>query len=254
MNQNKYSITHTNPEEINMEKVNIGTKGLVKYAHPKYGKAHMLVLRLPICDLCKYPIEYFPVHRNIEEKIPVNLKLPIDESFTKTPFYKFIQNILEKFGTKQKGKTKYPVYDSSKECNYIKIKHMDSYDSYTITEIINTNDFKIKTKQHKPSSVMDLYTIFNSGMQVVPYVMVFFHKTSAGDFVTLRPIKFYVGKNLSIEQIDYINKKQRYVDIPKSDFYDANQIGRPVSLNDFLISISNSDLTAMKPSDLNIIC
>ena len=55
----KYStVSHTNPEEINMSKLNIGTKGLVKYSHPKYGKSHVLVVRLGVCELDKYSIEH----------------------------------------------------------------------------------------------------------------------------------------------------------------------------------------------------
>ena len=76
---NLLNITHTNPEEINMDKVSIGPKGLVKYSHPKYGKSHVLVLRLPVFNLDKYPIEYFPHLKNVEEKIPVNLKIPYEK-------------------------------------------------------------------------------------------------------------------------------------------------------------------------------
>lgn len=238
----KYStLSHTNPEEINMNKINIGSKGLVKYAHPKYGKFHMLILRLPVCKLDKYPVENMQAFKTADGKTSISLKIPMDAQFTTNPVYMFIQSILEKYGSKQKPEKKYPVYDPNKESNYIKIKYMDSYDSYSVTEITNDSDIKIRTKTHNPTSIADLYGLFGSGMQVVPYVMLYFHKTNAGDFVTLRPVKFYIGKSLTMEQIDYVNKKSKYVPTPKSDFYDANQIARPVSITDFADFIKDSD-------------
>jgi hypothetical protein len=256
MKQTNYSVvSHTNPELIDMDKVNIGPKGLVKYSHPKYGKTHVLVMRMPVCTLDKYPIEHFTAGKSPDEKVPVNLKLSINETFTKNPFYTFLQKILEKYENKSKCKTKYPVFDSSKKSNYIKIKFMDCYNSYTITEIINEGDIKLKTKQHKPSSIMDLYSIFSQGLQVVPFVMLYFYKTDAGDFVTLRPVKFYIGKNITIEQIEYISKKSRYVEAPKSDFFDSNQQARPVSLTDFLGFIKNTDQNdTRKIEDIDFIC
>ncbi len=256
MKKTNYSVvSHTNPEEINMDKVNIGPKGLVKYSHPQYGKAHVLVMRMPVCTLDKYPIDHFTAGKNPDEKTPVNLKVPITEAFTKNPFYLFIQNILEKYGNKTKGKIKHPVYDKSKESNYLKIKNMDWFNSYTVTEIINGEDFKIKTKQHKPSNIVDLYSIFSQGMQVVPFVMLYFHKTSAGDFVTLKPVKFYIGKNITMEQIEYISKKSRYIPVPNSDYFDSNQQARPVSLTDFLGFIKDEEQTDIqKINEIDIIC
>ncbi len=261
----KYStLSHTNPEEITLNKINIGSKGLVKYAHPKYGKFHVLILRLPVCKLDKYPVENMQAFKNADGKVPVSLKIPVDAQFTTNPVYMFIQAILEKYGNKQKPEKKYPVYDPNKESNYIKIKYMDSYDSYSVTEIFNESDIKIRTKTHNLTSIADLYGLFSSGMQVVPYVMLYFHKTPAGDFVTLRPVKFYIGKSLTMEQIDYVNKKSRYVPTPKSDFYDANQIARPVSISDFADFIKDSNSTNldenthsqldMTVSNLDIIC
>lgn len=248
----KYStVSHTNPEEIKMSKLNIGIKGLVKYSHPKYGKSHVLVVRLGVCQLDKYPIEHYQFNKTADSKVPVNLKIPINEDFTKLPVYNFIQNILKTYGNKEKPELKYPVFDKLKESNYIKIKFMDSYNSYTVTEIITDGDFKIKTKIHKPTSIADLYGLFSSNTQIVPYVMLYFHKTSAGDFVTLRPVKFYIGKSLSLEQIDYISKKSKYIETPKSDFYNANQMAKHVSLSDFMEFINNTDM-ADSNIDINL--
>ncbi len=257
MKKTNYSlVSHTNPEEITMDKVNIGPKGLVKYSHPQYGKTHVLVLRMPVCTLDKYPIDHYAAPwKNPDEKIPVNLKIPITEAFCKNPFYIFIQNVLEKYGTKSNGKAKYPVYDSSKESNYLKIKNMDWFNSYTVTEIINEEDIKIKTKQHKPSTIVDLYSIFSQGFQVIPFVMLYFHKTSAGDFVTLKPVKFYIGKNITMEQIEYISKKSRYIPVPNSDYFDSNQQARPVSLTDFLGFIKDEEQNdTRKIDEIDIIC
>ena len=238
-------MSHTNPEEIIMDKVSVGPKGLVKYSHPKYGKSHVLVLRLGIFTLDKYPIDNYSTTKTPDEKNPVNLKIPIDESFVKTPSYEFIQNILGKYGYKSNGKFKYPVFDSENKSNYLKIKNMDLF-QYPITEIINT-DFKIKTINHKPTSVADLKNIFKQNLQVVPYVMVYYHKMPNGDFVTLKPVRFYIGKNISMEQIDFINNQTRHVEVPKSDYYDCNQNARPVSIIDFIKSIQ----TEAKDVDVN---
>lgn len=241
----------TNPEEIIMDKVSIGPKGLVKYIHPKYGKSHVLVLRLPICALSKYPIEYYPVGKTPEAKVPVNLKIPIDASFVQNPNYIFIQKILDKFGSNTNGKTRYPVYDTGKESNYLKIKNMDSF-QYPITEIAN-KDLKIKTINHKPSSISDLTNIFKQGSHVMAYVMLYYHKMPSGDFVTLKPVKFYIGKNLSMEQVDFALRKNIHVDVPKSDYYDCNQNARPVSVIDFIKcfeTVSDDPIKSNRPNNM----
>ena len=231
------NMNHTNPEEINIDKIQIGYRGLVRYSHPQYGKSHFLVLRLPVCQLDKYPIENCQAFRTIDKKVPVNLKIPMGKDFIETPFYVFLQNLLEKHG--DKDKTRYPVLDPEKESNYLKIKDMDSYE-YSVT-MIDNNDFKIKTTNRKLSSISDLYKVFSSNIQVVPYVMLYYNKMPQGDFITIRPVKFYIGNNINMEQIDYIIKKQRNVDIPRFDFYDFNQIGKQVSLSDFTKYLENDD-------------
>ena len=231
------NMNHTNPEEINIDKIQIGYKGLVRYSHPQYGKSHFLVLRLPVCQLDKYPIENCQAFRTIDKKVPVNLKIPIGEDFIKDPFYVFLQNLLDKYG--DKDKVKYPVFDPEKTSNYLKIKDMDSYE-YSVT-FIDNNDFKIKTSNCKLSSLSELYKVFNSNIQVIPYVMLYYNKMPHGDFITLRPVKFYIGNNINMEQIDYIIKKQRHMIVPKFDFYDFNQIGKKVSFSDFTKYIENDD-------------
>jgi hypothetical protein len=231
------NMNHTNPEEININKIQIGYKGLIRYSHPQYGKSHFLVLRLPVCQLDKYPIEYCQAFRTMDKKIPVNLKIPMGQDFIETPFYVFLQNLLEKYG--DKDKVKYPVFDSKKTSNYLKIKDMDSYE-YSVTIIDNSN-FKIKTTNRKLSSLSELYTVFSSDTQVIPYVMLYYNKMPHGDFITLRPVKFYIGNNINMEQIDYITKKQRHMIVPKFDFYDFNQIGKQVSLSDFTKYLENTD-------------
>jgi len=231
------NMSHTNPEEINIDKIQIGYKGLIRYSHPQYGKSHFLVLRLPVCQLDKYPIEYCQAFRTIDKKVPVNLKIPMDKKFIETPFYVFLQNLLEKYG--DKDKVKYPVFDPEKESNYLKIKDMDSYE-YSVT-IIDNNDFKIKTSNHKLSSLSELYTVFSSNIQIIPYVMLYYNKMPHGDFITLRPVKFYIGDNISTEQIDYLIKKQRHVNVPKTYFYSFNQTGKHVSLSEFTKYIEHDD-------------
>jgi len=230
-------MIHTNPEEIIIDNIQIGHKGLLRYYHPQYGKSHFLVLRLPVSKLSKYPIEYCQALRNIDKKVPVNLKIPMDKNFISSQFYIFLQNLLEKFG--DKTKTKYPVFDPEKESNYLKIKDMDSYE-YSVT-LIDNNDFKIKTSNHKLSSLSELYKVFSSNIQIIPYVMVYYNKMPHGDFITLRPVKFYIGDNISTEQIDYLIKKQRHVNVPKTYFYSFNQTGKHVSLSEFTKYIEQDD-------------
>lgn len=258
---NLLNITHTNPNEINMDKISIGSKGLVKYTHPKYGKSHVLVFRLPICVLDKYPIEYYPGLKNLDSKVSVNLKIPIDANFTQDPLYVFIQKILDKFGYNTNGKARYPNYDTNKERNYLKIKNMDLY-QYSITEIIN-KDFKIKTASHKPSNITELTNIFKQNTQVMAYVMLYYHKMPSGDFVTLKPVKFYIGKNITTEQIDFANRTNRHVDVPKSDYFDCNQNARVVSIIDFIkfvqLNETNNSIEPVKSvdaaePDINNIC
>lgn len=234
-----HNLAHTNPEEINMNNIQIGPKGLVKYSHQQYGKSHFLVLRLPVCQLDKYPIEYSHAFKTNDNKIPVNLKIPIGQEFTKTPFYVFIQNILDKYGDKTKNKYRYPEYNSEKASNYLKIKEMDLY-SYLVT-MIDNSDFKIKASNRKLSNLTELFSNFSPNIQVVPYVMLYYHKMSNGDFITLKPVKFYIGNNINMEQIDYIHKQQKYIITPRSDFYDCNQLGKNVSLGDFSKYIENQD-------------
>ena len=139
------------------------------------------------------------------------------------------------------------MYDASKESNYLKIKNMDSYE-YSVTEITN-GDLKIKTINHKPSSIADLTTIFKQHTQVVTYVMLYYHKMPNGDFITLRPVKFYIGNDITMEQVDFINNKNRYIDVPKSDYYDFNQNARPVLLDDLINSLKIDDNSAENQSN-----
>lgn len=233
------NMVHMNPEEININKIQIGQKGLIKYSHPIYGKSHFLVLRLPVCQLDKYPIEYSQAFKKADKKIPVNLKIPMGKDFIKSQFYIFLQNLLDNFGDNSKLKLRYPVFDPEKKLNYLKIKDMDSY-KYSVT-MIDNNEFKIKTSNYKLSSISDLYTVFSANIQVEPYVMLYYNKMPQGDFITLKPVKFYIGNNINIEQIDYIIKKQRQMIVPRFDFYDFNQIAKHVSLSDFNKYLENDD-------------
>lgn len=233
-------ISPTNPIDIQMDKISIGFNGLIKYNHPKYGKTHRLVLKLPVCKFDKFPIDYYQ-KSNANESININLKIPIDSSFTTNSFYMFIQNILEKYDSlSNTPKQKYPSFDHNKTENYLKIKEMDKF-NYNVIEIINKDDSKLKVIIHKPTSFTDLQTIFKSYSYVVPYVIVYYHKTQLGDFITLKPVKFYVGENLTMEVIDYISRKSKKSEIPKSEFFDANQIASPVLLDDFLKHLQNEN-------------
>ena len=235
MKQVKYDIiSHTEPDDIQMDKISIGFNGLIKYNHPKYGKTHRLLLRLPVCKFDKVPFEYYKKCSDTNEQLNISLKIPIDTNFTNNSFYMFIQNILAKYESSPNDtKQKYPVFDHNKNENYLKIKEMEKF-NYTVIEVINKDDLKPITILRKPSSTHALQNIVNSYKYVVPYVMVYYRKTQLGDFVTLKPVKFYVGDNLSMEVIDYISRKPRLNEIPKSDFFDSNQIGNPVLLDDFL--------------------
>jgi hypothetical protein len=244
-------ISHTNPKEINMDKIQIGPKGLIKYSHPTYGKSHFLVLRLPVCQLDKYPIEYFLSSKMEDKKSFVNLKIPIGKDFIKSPFYVFLQNILNKYADKDKSKARYPMFDPQKEVNYLKIKDMDSY-LYSITSIDN-NDFKIKTTNRKVSSLSELYNTFNSNIQVVPYVMLYYHNMPNGQFITLKPVRFYIGNKINIEQIDYIQNKQRNVNIPMYDFYYFNKNRRCVSLTEFTNYLKSKDNENKSITDTKLI-
>ena len=105
----------------------------------------------------------------------------------------------------------------------------------------DNNDYKIKSSNHKLSSLSELYQVFSSNIQVMPYVMLYYNKMPHGDFITLRPVKFYIGNNINMEQIDYLIKKQRHVNVPKTYFYNFNQIGKHVSLSEFTKYLENDD-------------
>lgn len=236
------TIAPTKPDDIIMDNIYVGSKGLIKYNHPKYGKKHVLLIRASVCKLNQFPIEHYIKCSNTTENIPISLKIPIDSNFIKDSFYMFIQNILTKYECLvNPPKIKYPFFDNTKVENYIKIKEMNKF-NYTVIEVINKDDLKPKTIIHKPSNLKDLQIIFKSYSYVVPYVMLYYHKTELGDFITLKPVKFYVGNNLNMDVIDYISRKTRISEIPKSEFFDANQTGKPVLLDDFLKFVKEDNI------------
>jgi hypothetical protein len=252
-----FNDSHIDSKDIDIDKIDKTHRGLIMYKDPKSNKNYVLFLRLPICNLDKYSIDYYQLNQNNCIKSHVNLKIPMNLEFTKTSFYTVIQNILIKYSESNNSlcKVNYPVFDSNKKSNYLKIKNMDYYSYYSVIEIINYDEVKIKTKQHKISSISDLYSIFGSGIQVVPYVKVYYHSTTIGNFVTLKPIKFYIGKNITMEQIEYISKRQKHAEIPKSDFFEINQPTKPVLVSDlmaFIENVNNTDNTKenTEPDDI----
>lgn len=199
---------HTEIADINLEEVDISSnKSLIN----KYSE---LIIKCDKYTLGNYPLMIPPSSSNVKNiKISLDSIGPIESS----ELYKFGQSYIKKTTNGMKN-----IYIFSNK-NKLHISHMERF-NYPVIEVI-TGEKIIKPiiRFHKPTNVDELKQLLKPGYEIIPFVQIFkfMNQKSMSYYMTLHPIKFYVGKKLDEQTMEEVlpKKARVYVPKPKSDFY-----------------------------------
>lgn len=207
---------HTEIANINLEKVDItNNKSLIK----KYGfKYSQLIIKCDKYTLGNYPLMIPPSDSDVKNiKLSLESVGPIENS----EVYKFGQSYIKKTTNGMKN-----IYIFSNK-NKLHISHMERF-NYPVIEVI-TGEKIIKPiiRFHKPTNVDELKQILKTGYEIIPFVQIFkfINQKTMSYYMTLNPVKFYVGKNLDEQTMEKVLPKKYRANVPKpeSDFYYSEQ-------------------------------
>jgi hypothetical protein len=202
-----------------------------------------LIVRLPIMTLDNFPLQQYTLfdpQNNI-----VDLKLPINPDFySKSEIGILITKIQTKF-TKKNLPKKYP--DLTKPNTHIKIKHLEHF-GYPVSEVsVNKLTGKAFVKYQKPTNLNQLKTLFKPNMKILPFVQLYFFPTNTGSIISMRPVKFYFGKDLNEDVAQQLSKT--YVkppEIPSSDYYTPTQRGITMDKDMFALLLERQEEKTIK--------
>ncbi len=226
-----YFKSHINFDEIEINRLyTIGTA--IKYKHPVYKKFDLIV-KLPVFKLDKYPVTDFkfidPNNNHID------LKIPISQEQKTGSFGEFIKSVLKKFTNNINLTNCHPNLNLA-EIQHIKIKKMENF-SYPVFNVdINNKTNKPIVKMNNPSSLPELKNLIKSDHEILPFVQMRFTKINNKSYLTLVPIKFYIGKNLNDTIVDQITKSGKFKVLdpePQVPHLNCNDRGHLIDSNDF---------------------
>jgi hypothetical protein len=200
-----YFKSHINFDEIEIDKLYTSGSS-IKYKHHVYKKFDLIV-RLPVFKLDKYPVNDFkfldPTNNSID------LKIPISQDQKSSSFGEFIKSVLKKFSNDSNLNNYYPNLNLV-ETQYIKIKKMEQFNYPIFNVDINTKSQKSIVKMNNPGSLSELKSLIKADYEILPFVQMKYTKINNKSFLTLVPIKFYVGKNLNGTIGNQITKNKKF--------------------------------------------
>jgi hypothetical protein len=229
-NKQVTEISSINENNLCIKKGKLGLITL-KNKNTSIAKGFELIVRCPITTLDNFPIQQytsFDPQNNV-----VDLKLPIDPDFySKNELGILITKIQTKFSKNPKFPKLYP--NLTKLNTHIKIKHLEKFD-YTVSEaIVNKLTGKVFVKYNKPTDLNQLKTLIKPNMKILPFVQLYFFETPTGTVISMRPVKFYFGKDLNEETAQQLSKVfVKPLEIPTCDYYTPTQTGITVDKDMF---------------------
>ena len=226
-----YFKSYINLDELQID--NLYTVGSnIKYKHSKYKKFD-LIIKLPVFKLDKYSINDFKFIDPNNNAIDLKLFISQEQKFGS--FGTMINSIIKTFSNNLNLNTFYPNLNLS-ETKYIKIKQMEKF-NYPIFNVDTSNKLnKPIVKMNSPNSLSDLKNLIKSDYEILPFVQMKLTKFNNKCYLTLVPVKFYVGKNLSDYVINQIIKNRDYSNLdsgPNVPHFNCNECGHIIDSNDF---------------------
>ena len=230
-----YFKSHINFDEIEINKLyTFGSS--IKYKHPVYKKFDLIV-KLPVFKLDKYPVNDFkfldPTNNSID------LKIPISQYQKSSSFGEFIKSVLKKFSNDSNLNNCYPNLNLV-ETQYIKIKKMEQFNYPVFNVDMNNKSKKPLVKMNNPGSLPELKSLIKSDYEILPFVQMRYTKINNKSFLTLVPIKFYVGKNLNDTVVDQITKNGKFSvlatepNVPHLNCNDRGNLIDSINFNSYL--------------------
>lgn len=217
-------LSHTEIDDIDDKKLYIDSTQTLQMIHKVFNN-HELIFKTPICKLGKYPLQTYK-HFNPQNN-KINLQFEMGQEYANDKFYQFYTTRLQQFICE---KLKGPLVQKIVNNTYkLKLSHMESYD-YPVYEVTKSeSSYKPWVKIHKPTSKDELETLFKPNYNFVAFIQFKAYHTSAGNYLVMKPIKIYVGKNLDELIINQVIKTWVKQLVPSCDYYDPKQVAHDLN-------------------------